>query len=103
MQDLKYILYSTPLYLELFFDVQVFDYDKKRPCPNEKSKDFSFGNKRFHNEMDKVHITIYNDYVELWHPIEGRSHERELSPNRTLSLEPKIIAALDCRQTYYKN
>lgn len=103
MQDLKYILYSTPLYLELFFDVQVFDYDKKRPCPNKKSKDLSFGNKRFHNELDKVHITIYNDYVELWHPIEGRSHERELSPNRTLSLEQKIIAALDCWQTYYKN
>ena len=103
MQDLKYILYSTPLYLELFFDVQVFDYDKKRPCPNKKSKDLSFGNKRFHNEMDKVHITIYNDYVDLWHPIEGRSHERELSPNRTLSLEQKIIAALDCWQTYYKN
>lgn len=103
MQDLKYILYSTPLYLELFFDVQVFDYDKKRPCPNKKSKDLSFGNKRFHNEMDKVHITIYNDYVELWHPIEGRSHERALSPNRTLSLEQKIIAALDCWQTYYKN
>ena len=103
MQDLKYILYSTPLYLELFFDVQVFDYDKKRPCPNKKSKDLSFGNKRFHNEMDKVHITIYNDYVDLWHPIEGRSHERELSPNRTLSLEQIIIAALDCWQTYYKN
>lgn len=103
MQDLKYILYSTPLYLELFFDVQVFDYDKKRPCPNKKSKDLSFGNKRFHNEMDKVHITIYNDYVELWHPIEGRSHERELSPNIDLSLEQKIITALDCWQTYYKN
>lgn len=103
MQDLKYILYSTPLYLELFFDVQVFDYDKKRPCPNKKSKDLSFGNKRFHNKMDKVHITIYNDYVELWHPIEGRSHERELSPNIDLSLEQKIITALDCWQTYYNN
>lgn len=103
MQDLKYILYSTSLYLELFFHVQVFDYNKRRPCPNKKSKNFSFGNKRFHNELDKVHITIYNDYVELWHPIEGRSHERELSPNRTLSLEQKIITALDCWQTYYKN
>lgn len=103
MQDLKYILNSTPLYLELFFYVQVFDYDKKRPCPNKKSKNFSFGNKRFHNELDKVHITIYNDYVELWHPIEERSHERELSPNNALSIEQKIIAALDCWQTYYKS
>lgn len=104
MQDLKYILYSTPLYLELFFNVQVFDYDKKRPCPNKKSKDLSFGNKRFHNEMDKVHITIYNDYVELWHPIEGRSpHGRDLPLNSPLSLEQKIIDALDCWQTYYNN
>mgnify|MGYP005755374155 FL=1 len=103
MQKLIYILSNTSLYRELFFHVQVFDYNNRRPCPNKKSKNFSFGNKRFHNELDKVHITIYNDYVELWHPIEGRSHARELSPNRTLSLEQKIIAALDCWQTYYKN
>ena len=103
MKDLIYILSKKPLYCELFFHVQVFDYSKKRPCPNKKSKDYFFGNKRFHNELDKVHITIYNDYVELHHPIEGRSHERELSPNRTLSLEQIIIAALDCWQTYYKN
>ena len=103
MKYLIYILSKKPLYCELFFHVQVFDYSKKRPCPNKKSKDYFFGNKLFHNELDKVHITIYDDYVELWHPIEGRSHERELSPNITLSLEQKIITALDWWQTYYKN
>ena len=103
MQDLKYILFSTHLYLELFFHVQVFDYNKRRPCPNKKSKDFSFGNKRFYNELDKVSITIYNDYVELLHSIEGRSHERELTPNNTLSLEQKIISAFDCWQTDFNN
>ena len=88
---MKYILYSIPLYLELFFHVQVFDYDKKRPCPNKKSKDFSFGNKDFHNKSDTVHITIYNDYVKLHHPIEGRSLERELTSNNTLSLMQKLL------------
>lgn len=103
MKDLIYILSKKPLYCELFFHVQVFDYSKKRPCPNKKSKDYFFGNKRFHNELDKVHITIYNDYVELHHPIEGRSHKRDLTPNNTLSLEQKIIAALDYWQTYFNN
>lgn len=103
MKDLICILLEDSLYRELFFHVQVFDYSKKRPCPNKKSKDYFFGNKRFHNELDKVHITIYNDYVELHHPIEGRSHERDLTPNNTLSLEQKIIAALDYWQTYFNN
>lgn len=102
MKDLMYILFNSSLYHELYFHIQVFDYNKNRPRPN-KNKDFSFGNKRFHNGLDIVHITIYNDYVELWHPIEGRSHERELSLNNTLSLEQKIIAALDCWQTYFNN
>lgn len=104
MQDLKYILSKKPLYLELFFHVQVFDYNKKRPCSNKRSKSLSFGNKRFHNELDNVQIRIYNDYVELWHPIEGRSpHGRDLPLSSPLSLEQKIIDALDCWQTYYNN
>ena len=103
MKDLICILLEDSLYRELFFHVQVFDYSKKRLCPNKKSKDYFFGNKRFHNELDKVHITIYNDYIELHHPIEGRSHEGDLTPNNTLSLEQKIIAALDYWQTYFNN
>lgn len=34
MKDLIQILSNTPLYRKLFFHVQVFDYSKKRPCPN---------------------------------------------------------------------
>ena len=40
MQDLKYILSKKPLYLDLFFHVQVFDYNKNQPHPNKESKDY---------------------------------------------------------------
>lgn len=96
MQDLKYILSKTPLYLDLFFHVQVFDDNKNHPHPNRESKDYYFGNKRFHNEFDTVNIKIYNDFVAVSPPLETHIPQKELNPNDNLSLEQKIITALDC-------
>lgn len=96
MKDLMYILSNKPLYRELFFHVQVFDYNKNQPCPNKESKDYYFGNKRFHNEFDIVGIKIYNDFVALCPPKEIRIPKKELNQNENLSLEQKIITAFDC-------
>src|SRR5699024_10819015 len=73
VQDMKYFIYilsNKPLYRELFFHVQVFDYNKNQPCPNKENMDYYFGNKRFHNEFDIVGIKIYNDFVALCPPKE---------------------------------
>lgn len=99
MKDLIYILSNKPLYRELFFHVQVFDYNKNQPCPNKESKDYYFGNKRFHNEFDIVGIKIYNDFVALCPPMEIRISKKELNQNENLSLEQKIITAFDCWET----
>lgn len=99
MKDLIYILSNKPLYRELFFHVQVFDYNKNQPCPNKVSKDYYFGNKRFHNEFDIVGIKIYNDFVALCPPKEIRIPNKELNQNENLSLEQKIITAFDCWET----
>lgn len=99
MKDLIYILSNKPLYRELFFHVQVFDYNKNQPCPNKESKDYYFGNKRFHNEFDIVGIKIYNDFVALCPPKEIRIPKKELNQNENLSLEQKIITAFDCWET----
>ena len=96
MQDLKYILSKNPLYLDSFFHVQVFDDNKTPPHPNRESKDYYFGNKRFHNEFDTVNIKIYNDFVAVSPPLEIHIPQKELNPNDNLSLEHKIITALDC-------
>lgn len=96
MQGLKYILSKNPLYLDLFFHVQVFDDNKNPPHPNRESKDYYFGNKRFHNEFDTVNIKIYNDFVAVSPPLEIHIPQKELNPNDNLSLEQKIITALDC-------
>lgn len=99
MKDLIYILSKKPLYCELFFHVQVFDYNKNQPCSNKVSKDYYFGNKRFHNEFDIVGIKIYNDFVALCPPKEIRIPKKELNQNENLSLEQKIITAFDCWET----
>lgn len=99
MKDLIYILSNKPLYRELFFHVQVFDYNKNQPCLNKESKDYYFGNKRFHNEFDIVAIKIYNDFVALCPPMEIRISKKELNQNENLSLEQKIITAFDCWET----
>ena len=99
MKDLIYILSNKPLYRELFFHVQVFDYNKNQPCPKKDSKAVYFGNKRFHNEFDIVGIKIYNDFVALCPPKEIRIPNKELNQNENLSLEQKIITAFDCWET----
>ena len=61
-----------------------------------EKKDYSFGNIQYHEELDRVHITIYDDVVEISCTKEARgSYERKLDKRKKYTSEDKIISALD--------
>ena len=109
MNQLIDIINCSELYQQMLFLVTVYDYSKyTKGYKNYKTKNtYSFGNKKYCEDLDKVRISIYDDCVELVCDREGRGipYERKLSSNNRigLSIENKIIEAIDAWNCYYTN
>ncbi len=109
MNQLIDIINCSELYQQMLFLVTVYDYSKyTKGYKNYKTKNtYSFGNKKYREDLDKVRISIYDDCVELVCDREGRGipYERKLSQNNRieLSVENKIIEAIDTWDCYYTN
>ena len=69
-----------------------------------EKRDYSFGNIQYHEELDRVNITIYDDVVEISCAKEERgSYERKLDNRKRYTSEDKIISALDCWRCSFWN
>ena len=69
--------------------------DKYKGYKKESVK-YCFGNKKYHEDIDKVFISIYDDVVMLRYDRDGRSYQRNLRTNKEYTDESKILEALDC-------
>lgn len=106
METLKNLIMKDKLYNQMLFNVHEVQSTKERQFSGyrKKKKDYSFGNIQYHEELDRVHITIYDDVVELFCEKEGRgSYERELDKRKIYTSEEKIISALDCWRCSFWN
>lgn len=105
MDTLKKIIKSDKLYREMLFNVYEVNSTKDREFIGYKkeTKSYSFGNIKYHEELDKVSIRTYDDYVALVCEKEGRSHKQNLDIRRSYTSEGKILAALDCWRCDYLN
>ena len=89
----------------MLFNVHEVHSTKERQFSENKieKKDYFFGNIQYHEELDRVHITIYDDVVEISCKKEARgSHERKLDKRKKYTSEDKIISALDCWTGKYR-
>lgn len=105
MKELIEKIKKDKLYKELCFNVQEFcckRADRFRGCIKHANR-YCFGNKKYHEDLDLVHITIYDDCVELLHENEGRSYEYDLDNKVKHTLEQKIFFTLGCWQNIYKS
>ena len=105
MNTLKEIITSDTLYREMYFHVNEVNSTKERQYSGYKKdeKSYSFGNIKYHEELDKVFIYTYDDCVELTCEKEGKSYKQKLDMRRRYASEGKILAALDCWRCAYLN
>lgn len=105
MKDLIHMIKKDKLYRELFFVVTEVCCNKSDRYRGYKQQEnaYCFGNEKYHEDLDVVDITVYDDCVELLHREEGREHEQKLDLRRRYTLEQKIITALDCWRCFYWN
>ncbi len=105
MENLIDIIRKDKLFRELCFyvnEVCCNRDDRYRGHKKQENK-YCFGNKKYHEDLDIVDITVFHDYVELLHREEGRRHGRYLETIRPHTLEQKIIWALDCWMCAFRN
>lgn len=105
MENLIDLIKKDKLFRELFFSVNEVccNRDERYRGYKKQENKYCFGNKKYHEDLDIVDITVYDDCVELLHRGEGRSHERDLDRRRPHTLEQKIISALDCWKCAFWN
>lgn len=106
METLKNLIIKDKLYNQMLFNVHEVHSTKERQFSEYKieKKDYSFGNIQYHEELDRVHITIYDDVVEISCTKEARgSYERKLDKRKKYTSEDKIISALDCWRCNFWN
>lgn len=105
MNDLIDLVSKDSLYREQIFNVSVVNCYKAQPFRGSTKplKNYHFGNIEYHEELDKVNITLYNDCVELHHEAERISHKRNLDLEVEYTEEQKIFTALGCWRGYYLN
>lgn len=103
MDTLKEIIKSDTLYRQMLFNVNEVNSTKEREFTGYKkeTKRYSFGNIKYHEELDKVSIRTYDDYVTLACEKEGRSHKQNLDIRRSYTSEGKILSALYCWRCDY--
>ena len=94
MQDLKYILSKKPLYLELFFHVQVFDYNKKRPCSNKRSKSLLSATNVFIMNWIMSKFVFIMIMLSYGIPLKGVLLTEEIYPSIVLYLLSKKLLML---------
>lgn len=104
MVELIEFIKKDSLYKELYFYVTEVQANKKERYRGGKAeeKKYKFGN-IYHEKSDVVHITVYNDYVELNCDFDERTFEGELKINREYTFEEKIFKAFDNWRNFYKN
>lgn len=104
MEILKKLIMENKLYSQMLFTVCEIRSTKKEEYLGYKKEKryYCFGNIKYHEELDKVHITIYDDYVQIScnKEIHDR-YEQKLDIGKNFTLEQKIILALDCWSGYY--
>lgn len=105
MKDLIDTILKDKLYRELCFSVTEIMCNKKDRYRgyNNQEKKYIFGNKMYHENLDVVVITLYNDCVEVLHQIEGNQRSKTLDMRREHSTEEKIFSALDCWKSAFWN
>lgn len=106
METLKNLIIKDKLYNQMLFNVYEVQSTKERQFSGYRieKKDYSFGNIQYHEELDRVHITIYDDVVEISCAKEERgSYERKLDNRKRYTSEDKIISALDCWRCSFWN
>lgn len=105
METLKNLIIKDKLYNQMLFNVHEVQSTKERQFSGYiEKKDYSFGNIQYHEELDRVHITIYDDVVEISCAKEERgSYERKLDNRKRYTSEDKIISALDCWRCSFWN
>lgn len=104
MKTLKNLIMENKLYNQMLFSVREVRSTKARQFSEQgvEKKNYCFGNIKYHEELDIVHITIYDDLVEIWCEKEAREKiKRELDIKERFTLEEKIILALNCWKGYY--
>lgn len=77
MRNLIDIIKGDKLYREMSFVVNEVGCnrdDRYRGYTKQENK-YCFGNQKYHEDLDVVCITVYNDFVEILHRAEGREHE----------------------------
>lgn len=106
MTNLMDIVVNDNLYRQMKFVVYEVDSVKKNQFWGYKvnKKNYSFGNIKYCEKLDRVNITIYEDCVEIECVKEARGcFERKLEIRRKYTVEEKIIQALDCWKCAYGN
>ena len=103
MDTLKELIKSDTLYRQMLFNVYEVNSAKDREFTGYKkeTKRYSFGNIKYHEELDKVSIRTYDDYVALACDKEGRRHTQTLDIRRSYTSEGKILSALYCWRCAY--
>lgn len=105
MDSLINIIRGDSQYQQLVFNVTVYSFQKKvygNYIALQKPQRFSFGNMKYHEELGKADVTVYQDYVELLDNAAGRRIEKKLD-RADLTTESKIIDVLDYWRCYYTN
>lgn len=105
METLKNLIIKDKLYNQMLFNIHEVQSTKERQFSGYiEKKDYSFGNIQYHEELDRVYITIYDDVVEISCAKEERgSYERKLDNRKRYTSEDKIISALDCWRCSFWN
>lgn len=103
MKTLKKIIMKNKLYNQMIFCVDDIRSIKEKRFLQQKTEEkrYVFGNIKYHEELDKVNITIYDDCVELVCEKEGKKHTENLNKEMNYTSEDKIISALDCWRNYF--
>jgi|GEM_PF-4173609 len=106
METLKNLIIKDKLYNQMLFNVHEVQSTKEREFSEYRieKKDYSFGNIQYHEELDRVHITIYDDVFEISCAKEERgSYKRKLDKRKRYTSEDKIISALDSWRCSFRN
>ncbi|MFQ8630462.1 MAG: hypothetical protein ACLSAJ_04040 [Intestinibacter bartlettii] len=103
MDTLKSLVSEDKFYRELCFFVHEFKGSKRNIfILNDRGKNnYKFGNIKYYEKLNRVHMYIYNDYIKLGYETAGRSWDDKLKSN--LTLEAKIIRVLDIWKSSYSN
>jgi hypothetical protein len=107
MDNLIPIIKEDTLYQQLMFRVTEYSYAKERrgyksPIENK----YSFGNIKYHEDLDIVDIHAYKDCVELSYRKKGYNcYETKINNgyNKEITIESKIMTALDKWRCSYTN